>query len=144
VSDRTAIIPAESEEQALLPRGVPKEHEIEAALLALLQLTEGGLENARKVVSRVTSDTEAARLIAAASWGTVGGAAVGASGARVEGRNQRICVQIRGRKMTLTPKEWMRRVRQMFSEEATAGTQKEPNADYSESEESISLSAGTK
>ena len=124
-------------------KGPPNEQEIQAALCAPLRLTEGGLENARTVISRVMSDAEAARLIAAASWGTVGGVMLNSIGARVEGRNQRISVEIRGTKMTLTPQKWVRRIRHMFSEEMTF-THMTPDADYSESEESPSLSAGTK
>jgi hypothetical protein len=124
--------------------GPPDEQEIEAALFALLRLTQGGLENARKVIRRAMRDAEAARLIAAASWGTVGGVVLNASGARAEGRNLKIDVQIRGIRMTFTPQEWVQRVRHMFSGETSSGTHVPPDVDYSDSEESISPSADTK
>jgi len=130
--------------QARPTHGLPKDQEIEAALLALLRLTEGGLENARKVVSRVMNDTEAARLIAAASWGTQGGAVVNGSRAWVEGRNQRITVRVGETTTTLTPCEWVRRVRRMLTPPTPSEAYVLLDPSYSKDEDSISPSAGTR
>jgi hypothetical protein len=120
----------------------PTEHEVDAALSAILGLTHGGLENARKVIASVSTDGEAARLIATASWGGMGGLMVMGGRGYVEARSQVIVLRMGEIKMTLTPSQWMRRVRRMLAQETNLHESLTPDEDSSVSAESIGMTTG--
>jgi len=75
------------------------------------------MENARKVIARVASDSEAAALIAKSSWGSAGGVTLTDGAGYVEGRNQTVVLRLGERKVTLTPAQWVSQVRRMFGNE---------------------------
>jgi len=91
------------------------EEEIDKSIEQLLGLTQGGRERAVETLKRNPNDTEAALQIARHSWGTFGGSSVGRT--FVEGRNQKITVSAGADSISLSPKQWVQRVRRILANE---------------------------